>query len=276
MVLCAYIFIGGCTVTDSTNVKIYGPDIKIGPGKSICYGQTVQLQSSGGNSYEWSPPDGLSDTHIPDPKATPAVTTRYEVKVKDETSCSAYGHVTIKLLNGLLKAEFRGPDVLCPKDLPLFADTSVGEIVNWTWDFGDGEISHVRNPAQPHYPRVNRAINYLVKLIVTDTSGCADTSIHKLISSNNCYIAVPSGFTPNNDGLNDFLYPLNAYKANNLLFRVFNRNGQMVFQTKDWTQKWDGNTKGIPQPVGVYVWMLSYTDENKKNISLKGTTTLIR
>jgi gliding motility-associated-like protein len=88
---------------------------------------------------------------------------------------------------------------------------------------------------------------------------------------------VPSAFTPNGDGRNDYLYPLNAYKAVNLQFRVFNRWGQQVFETKDWTHKWDGSLNGIPQASGVYIWMLNYTDsETGKFYQQKGTTVLIR
>ena len=93
---------------------------------------------------------------------------------------------------------------------------------------------------------------------------------------NSCYIAVPSAFTPNNDGLNDFLYPLNAYKATDLQFRVYDRWGRTVFETRDWTRKWDGTINGVPQPTGVYVWILQYTDEKKQRIFLKGTAALIR
>jgi gliding motility-associated-like protein len=93
----------------------------------------------------------------------------------------------------------------------------------------------------------------------------------------NCYITVPTAFTPNGDGLNDFLYPLNAYKADNLEFRIYNRYGQMVFETTNWTKKWDGKIDGKPQASGTYVWMLSYKDrDTDKNIFLKGTSVLIR
>jgi FOG: PKD repeat len=268
--------LGGCMSADSCYVKIYGPDVKVSPGKSICSGESVQLTAIGGNKYEWSPPAGLSDPTIANPIATPQVKTRYVVKVMDETDCEGYGDVTISLRNELLKADFDGPSVLCPQDAVLFTDKSKGEIVNWKWDFGNGEISNAKDPIQPHYAIVNYVIDYNVRLMATDTSGCSDTATHVTKVAYNCYIAVPSGFTPNGDGLNDFLYPLNAYKATNLSFRVYNRDGQRVFETKDWTQKWDGNIKGIPQPVGVYVWILSYTDEFNRKISLKGTSALIR
>jgi gliding motility-associated-like protein len=94
---------------------------------------------------------------------------------------------------------------------------------------------------------------------------------------NNCFIAVPTAFTPNGDGMNDYLYPLNAYKARDLDFKVFNRYGQLVFETKDWTHKWDGTFHGVPQPMGSYVWELSYIDtDTGKKVFKKGATLLIR
>lgn len=119
-------------------------------------------------------------------------------------------------------------------------------------------------------------ILYIDTLKDTDTAGCADTAYHVMKVEDNCYIAVPSAFTPNGDGLNDYLYPLNAYKATQLIFRVFNRNGQLVFETRDWTKKWDGTFKGNPLTTAIFVWELSYTDPENKKVFLKGSTLLIR
>ncbi|HXB34879.1 MAG TPA: gliding motility-associated C-terminal domain-containing protein, partial [Puia sp.] len=87
----------------------------------------------------------------------------------------------------------------------------------------------------------------------------------------------PGAFTPNGDGVNDYLYPLNALKAVDLQFRVYNRWGQLVFETTNWLNKWDGTTGGRPQAAGVYVWTLSYIDgDTGKRIFQKGTSMLIR
>jgi gliding motility-associated-like protein len=115
------------------------------------------------------------------------------------------------------------------------------------------------------------------RLIVQNNYGCFDTAIQKIIVPNSCYIAVPNAFTPNKDGLNDYLHPLNAYKATDLLFRVYNRVGQLVFETRDWTKKWDGRFKGQGADMGTYVWILIYTDiDTGKKIQLKGSTILLR
>jgi len=180
-------------------------------------------------------------------------------------------------LDNELKSLFSVTDQVCPNDKATLQNNSTGNIISWYWDFGDGTNSTDSLP-QPHeFPPSLHNTTYLVKLIVKNNLGCYDTSVNQVTRLQSCYIDVPSGFTPNGDGFNDYLYPLNAYKAVNLEFRVFNRYGQLVFETKDWTKKWDGTINGKKQPTGVYVWMLQYTNSDTgKKYFLKGTTVLIR
>ncbi len=268
---------GGCSVDDSTFVKVYGPDIKVKSSlDSICYGKGTQLQASGGATYLWSPPDGLSNANISNPTASPNTTTTYKIKVTDNTGCGAFGAVTVTLRDSILKAAIAGPVIVCPNDAALFKDTSIGKVSKWFWSFGNGETSNMRNPAALHYVTQHTSTVYPVELIVTDSATCTDTAFVLIKAVNNCYIAVPSAFTPNQDGLNDYLYPLNAYKATNLLFRIYNRFGKLVFETKDWTKKWDGTLANIPQATGTYIWILEYTDDDNKRVFIKGTSVLLR
>lgn len=117
----------------------------------------------------------------------------------------------------------------------------------------------------------------MVTLVIKNDHNCFDTAYKQLTVLSNCYIGVPTAFSPNNDGLNDYLYPMNAFKATGLLFRIFNRYGQLLFETKDFTVKWDGTYKGIPQATGTYVWTLQYTHvDTGQPFSSKGTSVLIR
>ena len=180
-------------------------------------------------------------------------------------------------MNDPIKAAFSAPDFVCPNDSVTFINNSTGKLVGWNWDFSNGQTSAVENPPLQKYPPGTTGKEYPVSLSVWNAVGCADTTYRIIKMASNCYIAVPSAFTPNSDGRNDYLYPLNAYKAINLLFRVYNRYGQLIFETKDWTHKWDGTFRGMQQPVYAYVWTLEYTDPSvNKRISLKGTTVLIR
>ncbi len=77
----------------------------------------------------------------------------------------------------------------------------------------------------------------------------------------------------NGDGKNDYLYPLNAWKAINLEFFVYNRYGQVVFRTTNWTNKWDGRINGQLQSTGVFVWATSiHIDRYGRKFFKRGTT----
>lgn len=191
-------------------------------------------------------------------------------------ACSDTASMTIDLDN-TLKAAFEGSKLVCPNDLATFQDKSIGNIKKWVWDFGNSSTSLLQSPPKQQYPYTNVARDYTIQLIVTNNINCSDTISQKINVLGNCYIAVPTAFTPNGDGLNDYLYPTNAYKAINLKFTVFNRLGQQVFSSTDWTNKWDGTYSGKPQDPGTFVWMLEYinSETGEKKFS-KGTSVLIR
>ena len=180
-------------------------------------------------------------------------------------------------LDNLIKASFDAPREVCPKDVFTISNTSTGHLNSWFWSFGDGESSTDQNPPSHLFPNTQAGKTYTVTLVVMDNLGCYDTTSEQITKLQSCSIAVPNAFTPNGDGKNDYLYPLNGDLATNLEFQVYNRYGQLVFETRDWSKKWDGTIGGKPQPSGTYVWMLHYTDgASGKSFFLKGTSVLIR
>lgn len=193
--------------------------------------------------------------------------------------CSDTATVNI-VFDNFFKADFEITNLVCPNELATIKNNSVGKVItNYNWILGNGATSSLKNPAPQSYNNMDAGTvaKTPVILIVKNSYGCYDTAVKYIQVVNNCFIAVPNAFTPNGDGLNDYLYPLNAYKAINLQFSVYNRFGQRVFYTTDWTQKWDGSFKGRPADMGTYVWILTYThaDTNRK-VSQKGTSILIR
>ena len=181
------------------------------------------------------------------------------------------------VLDNEVVADFSIPAVICPEDKLEITNNSRGIIDTWRWNMDIAGSSTVRDPAPVQFPGTNRETNYTITLVASNASlGCSDTMRKRLTVLNNCFIAVPSAFTPNGDGLNDYLSPINAIKADNLEFRVYNRWGQLVFFSRDWTKKWDGRVNGILQSTGVFVWHLSYTHRDTgEKVFQKGTTTLI-
>jgi len=181
-------------------------------------------------------------------------------------------------LDNEVKASFEIDDFTCPEDPVKVNNTSTGIIDTWKWTYGSLATSFVKDPPAFLFPTISREVKYTVTLIATNFAlGCSDSAKKVITVLDHCNIDVPTGFTPNNDGLNDNFGPHNALKAENYEFRVYNRWGQLVFESKNWRDRWDGKLKGILQTSGVYVWMLKYTNrDTKKQVFKKGTVTLIR
>ncbi len=175
-----------------------------------------------------------------------------------------------------LHASFNMEGGSCPQDLISFQNTSSGDLVSWFWNFDDGSTSEYKNPAGHLFPNVRGEKIFNVSLIVGNNNGCYDTATAQIIKLQSCSVAVPNAFTPNGDGLNDYLYPLNGLDVSDVDFRVFNRFGQVIFQSRGDANKWDGRLKGQMQPTGSYLWMLSYTNTSGKKINKTGSTLLIR
>ncbi|PZR25038.1 MAG: hypothetical protein DI535_19970 [Citrobacter freundii] len=177
-----------------------------------------------------------------------------------------------------ITAAFDIPDMACPGDKIEIINKSEGPIDNWNWSFGAiAAPSSLQTPPVITYPLTGVDQYYTIVLRASNNNGCETSRAEQIKILGSCVIGVPSAFTPNNDGKNDYFYPLNAFKADQLNFRVYNRWGQLVFHSTEWTKRWDGSINGIPQATGTYVWMLEYVHKDtKEKVFQKGTVTLIR
>jgi gliding motility-associated-like protein len=92
-----------------------------------------------------------------------------------------------------------------------------------------------------------------------------------------CDVFVPSAFTPNGDGKNDEFKPIVECVAKNYRFQIFNRYGNLVFETSELNKGWNGKLNNTLQPGGVYVWIVEYKNPNDNQVNLKrGSVALIR
>ena len=93
--------------------------------------------------------------------------------------------------------------------------------------------------------------------MVADDNGCFVSEANVLVRITKRYTAdVPDAFTPNNDGINDIIYVNGLGIKEMKEFKIFNRWGELVFETTDITQGWDGTYKGQPQPVETYTYFV--------------------
>ncbi len=245
-----------------------------------CVRDTISFSApskNGVDQWQWIFDDGDTST-LQNPEETYTVFNQKTVQlIVSNGFCSDTSTAKI-LLDNAINASFEAPNLLCPKDQALFKNNSTGNIISWLWEFGDGATSADQEPTGHLFPLTGIEKVYRVLLIVQNALGCSDTAADPVDVLKSCYIAVPSAFTPNGDGVNDYLYPLNAYNADNLDFKVYNRYGQLVFETRDWDLEMGcGRLGGQPQPAGSYVWTLQYTDRDTgKTLVLKGVSILIR
>jgi gliding motility-associated-like protein len=243
-----------------------------------CTKDTIVLHylPAGASDWQWSIDSSFASTSISPSIVEGIFGPRYIQHIVSNATCSDTVTEVVNLDN-ILKSVFQAPAEICPKDLVTFKNASIGKIESWNWNFGDGSSSSMETPEAHRFPDSRTETIYHVSLVVQNNLGCYDTSYASIKKMQSCYITVPNAFTPNGDGKNDYLYPLNAYNATALDFKVFNRIGQIVFETRDWTKKWDGTINGQLQGTGTYVWTLNYTDgPTGKRIFLQGTSVLIR
>jgi gliding motility-associated-like protein len=232
--------------------------------------------ANGVNSWTWTLDEGQNSLQQ-NPQALYAVfnTPKHVTLSVGNGFCRDSSEQTITLEN-YLKADFDVYEDNCPNEPVPFSGKAVGKLAAHNWDFGDGAVGSGASPSHVYAGPV-RQTTYNVRYTVTDSFGCKSTAQHPVNIYPSCYLAVPTAFTPNGDGLNDYFGVANAVKAENLEFIVFNRWGQVVFKTGNWKQSWDGKMNGMPQPTSVYVWFLRYTDrDTKQQRQQKGTVTLIR
>ena len=90
-------------------------------------------------------------------------------------------------------------------------------------------------------------------------------------------VVVPNAFTPDADGLNDVFRVSSNVPLNAFTMRVFNRWGEIVYHTNDYTAGWDGRYRGVEQNSGVFIYIINYQDLGDGEYkTINGNVTLIR
>lgn len=142
----------------------------------------------------------------------------------------------------------------------------------WSWDFGDFEFSSIQNPGHSF----DLAKKYDVRLIASNQGGCSDT-ISKVVSvAPYDFVKMPSAFSPNGDGQNETFSILRAGDLEILEFKIFNRWGNVVFESNNVNAKWDGKRKGKDQNTGTYIYYVKGQQKDGEIVEIKGNFTLLR
>lgn len=200
----------------------------------------------------------------------------YSIVVKDDNGC--FNTASAEVLRPLeVTAEFSfGPQ---PTD---FFETEIdfnnlslnGSQYMWTYDSLGFSTAFEEIFEFPQYV----ADSYLVCLRVMNDSGCVDTVCHDIIIDDYTYLYLPNAFTPNADGMNDIFQPIiNYIEEGSYVFQIFNRWGELFYQTNDPKVGWDGTHKNIKAKEDVYVWKIRAKSQlNAEKKEWVGHVTLMR
>ncbi|MFT3676670.1 MAG: gliding motility-associated C-terminal domain-containing protein [Chitinophagaceae bacterium] len=268
--------LGRCSATDDVLVTVLpAPIANAGADVTICFGQSTQLQGSGGIIYTWTPATSLSSTSVSDPVVTsPAQTSTYQLSVTDASNCVSLRPDAVTVtVTPPIKINVSPADtiVYAGAQVPLLARS---EATQYTWSPATGlNNPYVANPVLTA-PSVGQTLTLQVEgSTAADCRGQAYVTI-RVYQGPDIYI--PTAFTPNGDGLNDrfMVQPVGVRELKYL--RVYNRAGRLIYSSSQLGAGWDGRFQGQDQPAGVYVWQCQGITDDGKLVSRQGTVTLIR
>jgi gliding motility-associated-like protein len=243
---------------------------------SICAGTTTQLAAFGAPLYNWTPAVGLSASNIPNPIASPSLTTTYTVAGFDTLNCFTQSqNVTVRV--------FQYPTVNAGADVILsagathqFNPTVSTDVVSYSWS----PATNLSNPTIAN-PIATAFDNIAYILTVTNDGNCTSSdTVRILVNCDNSNVFIPNTFSPNNDGINDifFVRGKGLYAVSSL--RIFNRWGQMVFEKRNVTPNnpadgWDGTINGKRPQSDAYVYVVEVQCTTGQTLKYTGTITLV-
>ena len=271
--------LGRCVAFDTVVVNVNAAPIpNAGADGFICYGQTYQMQASGGVQYSWSPATYLSSTTIPNPISTPSKDITYTLSIlADANGCASLvtDEMTIDVTPPLKLKTYPYDTIGYPGDqFQLLAVPNDPDATTFVWTPSVGLSNpNIANPVVT-VGAIGQDIQY--RVIASTQAGCRGEGYVKVRVYKGPDIYVPTGFTPNNDGKNDKFTPFPVGMKSYNYFKVFNRWGQLVFSTTRLNDGWDGRWGAVEQPGGTYVWMIEGLTKDNRLITKKGTVVMIR
>lgn len=233
--------------------------------------------SLAGQQFIWNFGDGSPVSNATSPSHYYANTGSYTVSLiaLDSNTCNKIDSTSLVItVNPVPMAAFTyGPQPPQINKPTIFNNNSTAA-THYKWLFGDGDsaISLTMDTVMHQYEKTG---NFNACLIAYNQFECPDTVCGTVQTIINPLLAVPNAFTPGRFGENSIIR-VQGFGISAITFRIYNRWGQLVFQTNDPNQGWDGTFKGIQQAMDVYAYTVEAQFFDGSKTSLKGDITLIR
>jgi gliding motility-associated-like protein len=267
----------GCTSTATNTVAIKAGPLAGFATSSVCGSTKVSFTDTsfvaGPDSittWNWTFGNGSTSTQQ-NPANTYTTTGTYTVLLQVQTSsgCMDTASAVINLGQNVVADYIPAGGTYNTGQSIVFTNQSTGAS-GYNWSFGNGDTSVVTNPSYAY----TQPGTYTVVLIASNSLGCMDT-VEYVFEVNTHGVTVPTGFTPNGDGLNDYFYvmggPFSSYEL-----RVFNEWGNQIFLSNAQSDKWDGTIGGTKQPAGTYIYIFNGKTADGQTIKLQKDINLIR
>jgi len=265
----------GCNSSDSINIKVHpGNFAFITPVDTlICPGQSVTIEVTGGVSYQWTPSNYLTGNSDSLKLSTPVKDVAYTVLATDIYGCTDTVYSSVNLYS----EAFTGlPDTVFLYPGEVYQMNPQGNALYYHWwpPTGLSAVAGV-NPTTIANPLASpeNDSRYYVEAITE--AGCRITDSIYIVLIPDSYLDIPNAFSPGSPP-NEVFKVIRKGEATLHYFRVYNRWGNKVFETKDINEGWDGKYNGIPQPLGVYVFIVEAVTNAGKQFKRVGNVTLIR
>ena len=280
----------GCTNTDQVTINIealpvvsFSPDVTIG-----CSPLTVNFtnNSTGSNNCTWTMSDGTVLTGCSTVSNTFEAAGCYDITL---TVSSLNNCISSLTSNELICVEANPIAAFAPSinivtesnGLIDFTNLSIGA-TDYIWTFGDNSgPSSEENPS--HDFAGQNQNTWLVTLVASTPSGCADTAYSTIVYQEELIFYVPNTFTPDNDDYNQTFQPVftAGYDPYDYVLYIFNRWGEVIFESRDSKKGWDGSygNNGEVELVqdGTYTWKLEFkVTKNDERKMVVGHVNIIR
>lgn len=269
----------GCSAIDSVVIDFIGSALILTANDSICAGEQTTITATNTNpllsfNYVWTPDSVLVAPSITNSvNIDPTVSQYIYVTATSSTGCVVNDSIQIYVGN------IPTPSVIATASETLVAEGSTVQLIgapsglSYIWSPGEGVVN-------VNGQITDAVVDQTTIYTLTVTDGICTKTDTVLITifqfiCGDPYLYIPNAFSPNGDGENEILYVRGAL-VEEMVFRIYDRWGEMVFESFDRTDGWDGTFRGKALDPDVYDYYLDVTCVGGEEAIVKGNITLLR
>ncbi len=259
----------GCTSTSNpitvTIRQIPQANISVTGPLTFCEGKgSVTLTSSPAQGYLWSTGEQTQSITVTQSGI-------YDVTITDSCGNSTSAPVTVTVNSNPIANFTTDPaDTALSFTTVQMIDLSTNDVISWSWTFGNGQTANNQNPSTEY----TTGGTFPITLTVSN-GNCTDSITKYIYIDDESYLWIPTGFTPNNDGLND-TWDIYTRNISDFSVTVWSRWGHLVFQSNDPLVRWNGMFDGKHVQEDAYTFVVKATTKKGKKIQKLGSVTIIR